>query len=67
MITRGTLVAATLFAALLDWVDNGRKPTPAGIAASCQAFEQRFGGGCHFDPGYVPSPLTARVPARQRP
>ncbi|MGJ7507622.1 hypothetical protein [Variovorax sp. GT1P44] len=57
----------TLFAALLDWVDNGRKPTPASIAESCKAFDIRFGGGCQFDPGYVPAPLTARVPERQRP
>ena len=56
-----------LFAALMDWVDNGRKPTPAGIAASCAGFEAPFGKGCHFDPAYVPRALEARVPARGRP
>ncbi|MDM0107816.1 hypothetical protein QTH97_22915 [Variovorax sp. J22R24] len=57
----------TLFAALLDWIDNGRKPTPEDIAARCKDIEARFGGGFHFDPTYVPRPLTARVPPRQRP
>ena len=57
----------TLFAALLDWIDNGRKPTEEGIAARCKDFEARFGDGCRFDPTYVPQPLTARVPPRQRP
>ena len=56
----------TLFAALLDWIDNGRKPTAEGIAARCKDFEARFGDGCHFDPTYVPQPLTARVPPRER-
>ena len=58
-----------LFSALMTWVDggDGRKPSPAGIAASCASFEAKFGKGCHFDPGYVPRPLETRVPARQRP
>lgn len=57
----------TLFAALLEWIDHGRKPTPAGIAQRCEEFEPAFGGGCHFDPGYAPQPLAARVPPRERP
>lgn len=57
----------TLFASLLDWIDEGRKPTPASVAERCRGFEPRFGAGCHFDPAYSPRPLAARVPARTRP
>ena len=56
-----------LFAALLDWIDHGTKPTPASVADRCKSFEASFGSGCHFDPAYLPQPLSARVPARQRP
>ncbi|MDM0012983.1 hypothetical protein QTH87_11125 [Variovorax sp. J22P168] len=56
-----------LFAALLDWIDNGRKPTPAQVEALCKGFEPRFGAGCRIDPGYAVQPLATRVPARQRP
>lgn len=56
-----------LFAALLDWIDHGHKPTPMEIAMRCKDYEARFGQGCHFDPAYVPRPLSARVPPRERP
>ncbi|MDM0016349.1 hypothetical protein [Variovorax saccharolyticus] len=56
-----------LFAALLDWIDHGRKPTPIEVMARCKAFEPDFGKGCHIDPDYQPRPLSARVPVRQRP
>ncbi|MDM0069458.1 hypothetical protein [Variovorax sp. J31P207] len=56
-----------LFAALLDWIDHGTKPTPADVAARCKRFEPDFGKGCRIDPAYAPQPLSARVPARQRP
>jgi alpha-beta hydrolase superfamily lysophospholipase len=56
-----------LFAALLDWIDHGTKPTPADIEARCKTFEPDFGQGCRIDPAYAPRPLSARVPARQRP
>lgn len=57
----------TLMTALLHWVEAGAKPTPAGIAAACPAFEARHGAGCSFDPGYQPAPLQTRVPWRERP
>jgi alpha-beta hydrolase superfamily lysophospholipase len=55
-----------LFEALLNWVERGDKPTPAGIAQRCTALAQRdgWGGGCRFVPGYEPAPLASRVPAR---
>jgi hypothetical protein len=58
---------ASLFAALMQWVDLGHKPTPAGIAASCKDFEPKFGSGCHFDPAYAPASIDSRVPARAQP
>jgi hypothetical protein len=57
----------TLMTALLKWVEQGVKPTAAGIAAQCPAFEATFGAGCKFLPDYTPAALEARVPARQRP
>ncbi|MBS0508166.1 MAG: hypothetical protein JSR53_12370 [Proteobacteria bacterium] len=71
--TRGThsyisdATYATLMQALLRWVDQGTKPTPAGIAAACPGLEPRFGAGCSFAPGYIPAPLSTRVPPRLRP
>ncbi len=57
----------TLLTALLRWVDEGVKPTPAGIAQQCPAFEAQFGAGCSFAPAYVPAPLESRVYPRERP
>jgi hypothetical protein len=57
----------TLMSALLAWVEQGSKPTPAGIAAACPANEARFGAGCSFAPSYTPAALETRVPARDRP
>jgi hypothetical protein len=57
---------ATLMQALQRWVDQGEKPTPAGIAAACPAFEARFGAGCRFEPGYRPAPLDTRITPRDR-
>ncbi|WP_418318334.1 hypothetical protein [Piscinibacter sakaiensis] len=56
-----------LLDALLGWVEQGAKPTAAGIAAACPAYEARFGAGCSFDASYQPKPLESRVVARERP
>ncbi|HSV51423.1 MAG TPA: hypothetical protein VLJ57_04860 [Burkholderiaceae bacterium] len=58
-------VYPTLLAALLQWVERGEKPTPAGIAARCKALEAEFGPGCRFLPDYQPAPLASRVAPRQ--
>ncbi len=58
---------ATLMNALQRWVDEGAKPTPAGIASDCPAQEARYGKGCAFLPAYVPAPLSSRVYERPRP
>ena len=56
-----------LMAALLQWVEQGTKPTAASIAAACPSFEAKFGTGCSFAPTYTPGALEKRVPARERP
>lgn len=57
-----------LFAALLDWVDKGEKPTPETVARRCAGFEAGFGEGgkqrCRFDTAYRSPPLESRVPSR---
>jgi hypothetical protein len=57
----------TLMTALLAWVEQGAKPTAAGVAAACPSFEAKFGTGCSFAPTYTPAALETRVPARERP
>lgn len=54
----------TLMAALLRWVDEGTRPTPASIASQCPALEAAFGKGCAFVPEYRPAALNTRVPER---
>jgi len=56
-----------LLAALLQWVEGGDKPTPAGIAERCKTFEAVHGPGCRFTPDYVVAPLASRVADRMRP
>jgi len=60
-------VYPTLVEALLQWVAQGVKPTPEGVAARCQQLQATFGPGCRFLPAYRPAPLEDRVAARQRP
>lgn len=57
-------VYATLFAALLDWIEKGDKPTPEAIAQRCQSLTAAFGADCRFLPQYRPAPLENRVPPR---
>lgn len=56
----------TLFAALLQWIERGERPTPQSIAAACRGFEAAFGANCRFRPDYRPPPLEARVAPRPR-
>ncbi len=55
---------ADSISALDTWVRSGKKPTPASIAASCPAFDARYGTGCLYRPSYVPQPYATRVNAR---
>lgn len=56
----GDATYPALFDALLGWVERGDKPTPAAVAARCEAATARW-GACAFDVGYTPQPLEARV------
>lgn len=58
---------AALMEALSAWVVQGRKPTPEGIAASCEKARAVLGSTCRFEPGYQPKPLDTRVPPRAKP
>lgn len=49
-----------LFDALLAWVERGQKPTPAAVAARCDAGSARW-GACAFDVAFTPKPLDSRV------
>jgi hypothetical protein len=53
-----------LFAELLDWVDQGRKPTPQAVAERCRQMEATYGPGCRIQPDYRPAPLANRVAPR---
>lgn len=57
-------VYTALLALLLQWVDDGKKPTPKQVSDECAAQEVRFGTGCRFLPDFKPMPLESRVPAR---
>ena len=50
-----------LFNALLNWVEKGQKPTPAGIAASCVQQPGAAAKDCRFLPDSVNKPLSSRV------
>ena len=57
-----------LFAALLDWIDKGEKPTPESLAQRCKALMPRYDtdgkNGCHIQPQWQPAALESRVPPR---
>ena len=56
----------TAIHALIDWVQLGKKPTPASIAASCKEVAVDFepAKGCRFQPDFIPQALKTRVQAR---
>jgi hypothetical protein len=60
----GDAMYPPLFNALLDWVEKGQKPTPAGIAQSCRQLRAAQPADCRFLPDYVLKPLATRVPPR---
>lgn len=50
-----------LFEALLNWVEKGQKPTPAGIADRCRQLRAGQPADCLFLPDYMPKPMASRV------
>ena len=54
-----------LLEALVDWIEDGRRPTAARVAELCADLEPRYGDEtCHFETGYAPPPLATRSPER---
>ncbi|KNZ34405.1 MAG: membrane protein [Methylibium sp. NZG] len=53
-----------LFAELLDWVERGKKPTPAGVAARCRQLTAGPPTECRYLPDYAPQPVASRVRPR---
>jgi len=53
-----------LFEALLNWVEKGQKPTPAGITQRCTQMPGAKAEECRFLPDYVAKPLATRIPPR---
>jgi pimeloyl-ACP methyl ester carboxylesterase len=51
---------AALFQAMMAWITKGQKPSPATLAAGCQAAVATYGEACHFDVGFKPPPLATR-------
>ena len=56
----GDATYPALFDALLAWVTQGEKPTPASVSQRCDAGTARW-GACAFDTGFTPKPLDTRV------
>lgn len=44
-----------LFQAMMRWLDEGVKPTPADVATLCQVAAPRYESGCYFDTTFKPS------------
>ncbi|NBE56777.1 hypothetical protein [Streptomyces boluensis] len=55
---------ANSLAALDTWARTGRKPTARSVAASCAAFDARYGTGCFYDPDFRPAPYASRIRPR---
>ncbi|MEN9509401.1 MAG: hypothetical protein RLZZ621_1964 [Gemmatimonadota bacterium] len=59
----------TAMQGLSRWLETGRRPSAADIAASCAsvASAKAVAADCRFLPSYRPRPLAERVPARLKP
>lgn len=60
----GDAIYPPLFEALLRWVEQGEKPTPAGIAQRCRDLKPAQPAECRFLPDFTPRPLSARIAPR---
>ncbi|MDP3715509.1 MAG: hypothetical protein Q8R21_03760, partial [Burkholderiales bacterium] len=60
----GDAMYPPLFEALLNWVEKGVKPSPAGIAARCMAISATKPADCRFLDNYTVKPLASRIPPR---
>ncbi len=58
---------AALFRGMLAWLEKGEKPTVTSLAATCEIAKATYGEACHFDPTFLPKPLSTRVYSRVKP
>jgi pimeloyl-ACP methyl ester carboxylesterase len=58
---------AALLRAMTAWIEAGKKPSPASLAAGCAEAVGAYGEACHFDVGFTPKPLDTRSYPRARP
>jgi hypothetical protein len=52
---------AALLAALRDWIESGRKPSPQSISDACGQFSKAYNEPCLFAPSYQPKSYWSRV------
>ena len=60
----GDAIYPPLFEALLNWVERGDKPSPAGIAQRCSELKPAQPAECRFLPDFTARPLATRIPPR---
>jgi hypothetical protein len=58
---------AALFRAMMKWIVDGQKTSPAALAGECANTQKIYGEPCHFDPDFHPPPLATRVYPRVKP
>lgn len=54
-------------AALRDWAETRRRPTPEELRGRCETLRATYGGECRIVADYVPQPWEARVNPRTPP
>jgi hypothetical protein len=50
---------------LMQWIENGDKPTPQSIAAACEHWRATFEGPCRYHPDFSPKPYGTRFYSRE--
>ena len=51
---------AAALAAVMQWVDNGVRPTPQTIAAACEQLRASLDGPCRYQVAFAPKPYGTR-------
>jgi hypothetical protein len=51
--------------ALMQWIEQGVKPTAQSIAAGCEQLRPSLGGPCRYHPEYAPKPYATRYYTRE--
>ena len=58
---------AALLRAMTAWIEQGAKPSPATLAASCAQAVKTYGEACHFQVDYKVPALSTRSYPRKKP